>query len=200
MLGEPNIRDIHAMRIPVISFYLSLLLTVLPVCAATQIAGIELPDSYSLDGKTLALNGAGVRSKLFVKVYIGALYLQQTTHDAATALADTGPGSMQMVMLYKQVGAEKITHGWEDGMAANLDAATRARLADRLKRFNSWFSDLVRGDHVFIDYIPGQGTRLKINDAVRGTIEGSDFFQALLKVWLGSDPADPDLKQGLLGQ
>jgi hypothetical protein len=38
-----------------------------------------------------------------------------------------------------------------------------------------------------------------IADELRGTIEGADFFQAVLRIWLGDKPADSGLKRGMLG-
>jgi hypothetical protein len=47
--------------------------------------------------------------------------------------------------------------------------------------------------------LPRGDTRVWINDAQRGTVQGADFQRALLRVWLGNKPADTDLKQALLG-
>ncbi len=52
---------------------------------------------------------------------------------------------------------------------------------------------------VLIDFLPGSGTRITFNGAVRGTIAGEDFSRALLRIWLGENPADADLKKALLG-
>lgn len=179
--------------------YISLLVLPLLAQADTNISGVKLADQYSLGNEALTLNGAGVRSKFFVKVYVGALYLKKATHDAGQAMENPGAKSMQMVMLYKEVDAEKITQGWVDGIKDNLDKTEQSNIADRLKTFNALFPDLHAGDHVSMDFIPGQGTTLSLNQKTLGQIEGDDFFAALLSVWLGSVPADKNLKTGLLG-
>ncbi|HHJ16418.1 MAG TPA: hypothetical protein ENJ80_06945 [Gammaproteobacteria bacterium] len=178
---------------------LSLLFTPLLTLAVTKVAGTELADSYRLADSELVLNGAGVRSKFFFKIYVGALYTGKRSSDAGELLAAEGPKSMQMTMLYEKVSAEKITKGWHEGFEANLDDAAFKQVEERLKTFNSLFPDLHEGDVVRMDYIPGSGTRLSINDKQLGTIPGADFFKALLKVWIGKHPADDDLKEGLLG-
>lgn len=180
--------------------YLGLLTLPLLAHADTDIAGLKIPAHYELDGESLTLNGAGIRSKLFVKVYVGALYLRNTTHDAHQAIQAAGPKSMQMYMLYKEVDANKITRGWDEGISNNLSQETQSAIADRQKSFNALFTDLKAGDHVRIDFRPGKGTTLTINDRALGTVEGADFFRALLTVWLGPEPADDDLKEGLLGE
>ena len=181
------------------SVYISLLLAALPALAASGTAGVTLPETYTLNGQSLVLNGAGIRSKFFFKIYVGALYLATATDDAASALAEPGAKSMQMAMLYKEVDADKITEGWRSGFEANLPPGDLGRLTARLQRFNSLFPALHKGDHVYMDFVPGQGTRVTINGDLRGHIEGDDFFAALLQVWIGQHPADEDLKRGLLG-
>ena len=104
-----------------------------------------------------------------------------------------------MTMLYKEVEAGKITQGWNDGFSANLTNAELEPLKQRLKKFNALFPPLYKGDIVRMDYSPGTGTLLSINDRQLGHIEGADFFAALLKVWIGAQPVDKNLKKGLLG-
>ena len=180
--------------------YLSLIFAALPARSAVDIAGIHVDQSYRLSNQLLVLNGAGTRSKFFIKVYVGALYLGAPTTEAEQALKSSGPKSMQMIMLYKKVEAEKIAEGWSDGFKANLSPDELSALAARLKQFNSLFPDLRKGDHVYMDFTPGKGTTLKINNESRGQIEGADFFNALLRVWIGNHPADKGLKRGLLGE
>ena len=145
-------------------FYISLLFTPLLAQAETNIAGIELADSHQVSEQSLRLNGAGIRSKFFVKVYIGALYIGETSNSPAAILAAPGAKSMQMTMLYKEVEAEKITQGWDDGFKANLSDTELKSLEDRLKNFNALFPVLRQGDTVHMDYAPGTGTLLSIND------------------------------------
>ena len=180
-------------------FYISLLLPSLLAQADTKIAGVELADSYRIDQQALLLNGAGVRSKMFVKVYVAALYVSETSTSPAAILAAPGAKSMQMTMLYKEVEAGKITQGWNDGFSANLTNAELEPLKQRLEKFNALFPPLYKGDIVRMDYSPGTGTLLSINDRQLGHIEGADFFTALLKVWIGEQPVDKNLKKGLLG-
>jgi hypothetical protein len=182
------------------TFYISLLLCALPAQPATEIAGVTVSDSYQVGEQSLQLNGAGIRSKLFVKIYVGALYLGNTSGDASAVLAAPGAKSMHMIMLYKEVEADKITEGWSDGFRANLSDVELKPLEARLKQFNSLVPALRRGDIVRMDFRPGGGTLLSINDKQLGQIEGADFFNALLKVWIGEKPADPQLKKGLLGR
>jgi hypothetical protein len=57
-----------------------------------------------------------------------------------------------------------------------------------------------KGDVVTFDWLPEAGTRVGVNGVERGgTVAGADVYAALLKVWLGEDPASGALKKSLLG-
>ena len=166
-----------------------------------QVAGITLPDQVQPEGmeQPLRLNGAGIRRKLFFKIYIGALYLPEEEHSAAAILGGNAPNRVLMHFLYNEVSREKLTAGWQDGFEANHDAAAVKRLAPEIARFSSLFSDARKGDRIWIDHLPGQGTRVTINGVVEGRVPGDEFNRALLHIWLGREPASDDLKRAMLG-
>ena len=184
----------------VLTLLISLLVYSLPA-VAIEIEGIEIPETDSpADSKiTLVLNGAGLREKFFVDVYVGALYLQARTPDASAILSDEGPASVHMHFLYSEISKKKITDGWIDGLDANLSTSEQQALQPRVDAFNNLFTVLKKGDVLRIDYSPARGTEVRINGEWRGAVEGNDFFRALLKIWIGSNPISKSLKQDMLG-
>ena len=169
--------------------------------AAKEIEGVVIPDTLAAanSDSSLVLNGAGIREKFFLDIYIGALYLPARTPDASAILSDTGPASILMHILYGEVSKQKITAGWTDGLEANLSDQEMQALKPQLEKFNSLFQDLHKGDQIRIDYIPGTGTEVRINKELRGAVEGNDFYRSLLKIWIGSHPVTKSLKREMLG-
>jgi hypothetical protein len=54
---------------------------------AEEVAGVNLPQTQSVAGETLQLNGMGVvKRMIFAKIYVVGLYLQTPTTDAKTAI------------------------------------------------------------------------------------------------------------------
>jgi hypothetical protein len=170
----------------------------LPVLAM-ELAGVSLPDTTTVAGTTLKLNGMGIRKKLFIKVYVGGLYVKAPVHDAAAIVAADEPRQMVMHFLYKEVEAVKLTDAWREGFAGN-SASTLPALKERLDTFCSWWPAMKSGERAVITYAPGEGTTLEINGKKLGTIPGQDFARALFAVWLGDKPADGGLKEGMLGK
>jgi len=169
---------------------------------AAEVAGVSLAETVQVgeDGQILQLNGAGIRKKVIVKVYVGALYLQQKGSDPARILDDSGPKRMVLHFLYKELGAEKLADAWTDGFRNNQGDAELEKLRERLEQFNALFPTVRRGDRIEIDLLPGKGTAVRVNGKEVGSVAGEDFSRALLKVWLGPKPADKGLKKGLLGK
>jgi len=167
--------------------------------SAMKIAGVDVPQSLIIENKALILNGAGIRKKLFIKVYVGSLYLTQKQTAADKILSDPGAKSIVMNFLYKEVSTKKLVDGWNKGFADNTSAKEIKALQQRIYQFNSLFTTVYKGDAIRLDYLPGEGTQVRINGKIKGSVPGEDFYQALLKIWLGARPADADLKDAMLG-
>lgn len=177
------------------------LLLIFPLNAA-EVARVSIPDRITLEegGDTLLLNGAGIRYKFIFKIYIGALYLPKKTAEAEVALNAPGPKRILMHFLYDRVEQEALQKAWREGFSANHDEQVLARLEPRIERFSALFGDVVEGDVIWLDSIPGTGTRVYLNAELKDTIPGEDFFPALLRIWLGYEPVTTALKRAMLGQ
>lgn len=168
--------------------------------AARAVEGVELPEAVTArDGTSLVLHGAGVRTKFFFDIYVGALYLPAAGQPAETILASDQPGRVEMHFVYDEVSRDRLAEAWRGGFRDNTPAAVADAIADRRDRFIELFPAAVAGDVFAMEYLPGRGTRVSVNGEPRGTIEGHAFFRALLGVFLGPEPADRGMKAGMLG-
>jgi len=159
---------------------------------AMEIEGVDIPDTLSLpdSDKTLVLNG----------IYIGALYLESKTNDVNTIMNDTGAASVLMHFLYSEVTKDKLTDGWTDGFENNLSRTSMQAIEERVTMFNKLFQTVHEGDVIRLDYLPNSGTQVRINGELRGTVEGNDFFRALLAIWLGERPVTKALRKDMRGE
>ncbi len=179
-----------------------MVLLLLPLSSQSAVIGdVEVPDEVRVGDtqQRLILNGAGIRKKLFISVYVAALYLPQPQRDVQALLQSPPANRVLMHFVYSKVAKHKMDEGWREGFANNLEASVLAAVAERLERFASLFGDMREGDQVWLDYQPGAGTTVTINGESRGVIEGADFNAALLGVWLGDEPVSDKLKNALVG-
>lgn len=172
---------------------------------AAEVAGVKLDDKVRIapGGPELVLNGAGIRTRFFVKVYVGALYLPEKKTTAADVLALGGAKRMHLAML-RDLTAQQLADALNEGFAANNPPADqeryKAQLAELLGVMNS-LGAAKSGEAIALDFAPESGTRVLVNGAAKGKpIPDEGFYRAILKVWLGDKPVDADLKRGLLGQ
>jgi hypothetical protein len=165
---------------------------------ARDVAGVPVPDSATVGGRALVLNGAGLRSKFFVKVYVGALYLEQRSTDPAAIVA--ADGAWKVVMFFKrEVEKKQILGAFKEGFENN-SRGDLEKLLPGLARIDAIMKDLKTGDVLEIAYLPGAGSTVTAPGGATVTIDGKSFADALLRNWLGDKPADGDLKSGMLGK
>jgi len=171
------------------------------IAAAAEVSGVFVDDQIKTqDGAALVLNGAGLREKFWVDVYVGSLYLPAKSADVAEILSKPGPLRIQLDFIYKADAADKLLESWREGFEKNQDAASLKSLKDRIEQFYGYFdSSAVTRDQYRFDYQPGAGTSISKNKTSLGVIPGEDFRNALVEIWLGNHPADKDLKKAMLG-
>jgi hypothetical protein len=178
---------------------LTLLLWALPVLAL-EVAGVNVADKTKVGASELLLNGAGIRTRVVFKVYVGALYLTEKKSGAAEALAQKGAKRVALTML-RELSAQRLNEAFEKGIQANHSAAELEALKPRIAELLSLFTDAKKGDVILLDFLPESGTVVNVNGQAKGKpIPGEDFYRALLRIWLGDKPVDGDLKKGMLGQ
>jgi len=178
----------------------------LPFAAlAAEIAGVKLEDKIRIapNAPELILNGAGVRTRIILKVYVAGLYLPEKKGTTADVLALGGAKRIAMAML-RDLTAQQLTGALNDGFSANNAPADQDRYKAPLAELTAIMNALgeaKKGDVIALDYVPDVGTRVLLNGVEKGKpIADEGFYRALLKVWLGDRPVDSDLKKGLLGQ
>jgi len=186
------------LRATILGLMIALLAT--PVMAGNKVGGRTLPDNLEVGGETLSFNGAGLRKKLFIKVYAGALYLKAKSKDRAAVIAADEVMAIRMHFIYKKVESDKLTTAWNEGFVAALGADKSAHQA-HIDAFNDLFKDDATKDDVYdITYIPGTGVQVHINGQLKGTVDGGlDFKKAVFAIWLGDNSPVKDLGKAMMG-
>lgn len=168
---------------------------------AQEIEGVDIPEYVTLldPGNHIELNGAGLNTNSRLSTHIVALYLKKKSSNVDAILSMPGSKRVFMHFLHDQVEKEDLIKTWADGFKNNHSAEQFSALKARLEKFSTLFRAVKKGEVILLDYLPNIGTEVQINDDLIGLIQGKDFYQALLKVWLGSSPVDDRLKKTMLG-
>jgi hypothetical protein len=171
-----------------------------------DVGGVRFERRLEVGGNTLALNGAGIRYKAVFKVYAAGLYVpanlatKPSTPDAL--LAVTGPRRLAITML-REIDSNELGKLFTRGVEDNVPRSDYAKLVPGLIRMGEVFARhkrLMPGDTFTIDWVPGSGTVISVKGQPQGEpFKELEFFNALLRIWVGKSPADHLLKEALLG-
>ena len=171
--------------------------------AQVDVAGVKLEDRMDLHGSALQLNGAGIRYKAIFKVYTAGLYMGKKASTTEEALAAPGPKRVAITML-RDIDANELGKLFTKGVEDNSPKSEMVNLIPGLLRMGQMFADqkqLKAGDTFTIDWLPGTGTVITVRGVAQpDPIREQAFFNALLRIWLGPNPADWKLKDALLGK
>jgi hypothetical protein len=166
---------------------------------ARKVANVDFADTADVGGQTLKLNGAGIRKKFIIKVYAGGLYLAAPSADAAAIVEADAPRLVRMVFL-RDVSKKQILDAYKEGFEKNSKGPGLAALVADLDKLGPALADMKEGSEMTVSYVPGQGTTVAAAGGGSVTVPGKEFADALLRNWLGKEPADGGLKDAMLGK
>ncbi|MDT8346474.1 MAG: chalcone isomerase family protein [Flavobacteriaceae bacterium] len=167
-----------------------------------EVSGVEVPATINVNNEKLSLNGAGIRSEFWIDLYVGSLYVPNKSSKASDYITSDNNISIHLNIVSKLVTSKKMVEAVEEGFDKATDGNT-GKLRKRIDQLKAYFMDdpIVKGDHIELNYHASkQSTEVKKNGKALGIIEGLDFKQGLIAIWLGDDPADSKLKKAMLGQ
>lgn len=172
------------------------LLSLLLSAHAGSLAGVTLPDTASLGGQTLVLNGLGLREKYTLDVYVGGLYLPAKSKDASAIIAAEVPKRVVMHFIYDEISKDKLAESLYEGLAKY---PAYNHLKPQMDKAAAAAEDVVAGDVMIYDYVPGKGTIITVKGKEKAVIPGAEFMRLVFNIYLGPKPANEALKAGMLG-
>ena len=170
---------------------------------AAELESVRMADTIKLTNRDLVLNGMGLRTRFGLRVYVAGLYVGKKSNDVTELLQQPGPKRIAIAMK-RNVDADTFLDALKDGIAANHNPQQLAALKDRIGKLSELIlaiKEAKQGDLLDLDFITESGTQLSINGKPMGQpIPGEDFYQALLRIWIGDKPVQDGLKAGLVGK
>lgn len=181
----------------------ALMLAVPAALAQATVSGVKFEETTDVRGAKLQLNGAGVRYKAVFKVYAAGLYLARKAGTMEEVLAVPGAKRISVTML-RDIDSSELGKLFSRGIEDNMEKKEFSKLIPGVLRMSQIFSDtkkLSAGDTFLIDWVPGTGTVLTIKGVPQSEpFKEPEFYNALMRIWLGPTPADWKLKDALLGK
>ncbi len=168
--------------------------------AQLDVSGVNVPLAFKSEESALILNGAGVREKYFMDLYVGALYIKNKSNDAQKIIDADESMCIKLHIVSGMITSEKMTSAVDEGFQKSTKGNTTP-LQDKIKQFKTVFSEKInKGDIYDLVYSKTNGTLIYKNGKLSASIPGLDFKKALFGIWLCSEPADEGLKKKMLGK
>jgi hypothetical protein len=188
-------RNLHK----VLPFVMTVASATAPATAAERVVeGVSLPETCAVAGKTLALNGAGLRTATIfnVRVWVGAFYAPAPVRSEADALASPGPLRFEFHFL-RDVSQARGAEAWRwqfqqsnqhayGGLAQDVETLARA------------FGPIQAGTVQAVELVEGESLVYE-DGALKARIPGRDFQVAFLSMFFGPKPPMESLKRAFLG-
>ena len=169
-----------------------------PHAGAAEINGVKLPDQVTVQGKTLKLNGTGLRQATILKInaYAAGLYLENAMHDGDAIANSDQLKSIEMVFM-RDVSAKQMADAFQEGFDKNCVAGC-TELKPHIGKLQGLLKDMKKGEPMAYHFL-ADGVEVTIRGQKVGKVGDKAFSHQLIRVWIGKNPPNTELKEGLLG-
>ena len=165
---------------------------------AISTASAELAPQMAAGGKVLRLNGSGGRTKTFVQVYEGGLYLLKPATDAKTVLESDEVMAVRIKVTSGFVSRTSLLSSLKEGLAQSSRGRPDAfaRETGQLQQLLQF--EIRKNDIYDFVYVPSEGLNVLKDGKNLGVIPGLEFKKAFFGIWLSDSPVDSDLRKKML--
>lgn len=168
--------------------------------AQVKVGDVKVPLTLINGETTMILNGAGLREKYFIDLYVLALYVKTKSTDPIKLMNANEPMAIRMYIVSGFVTSEKMEVVTDEGFIRSTDGNT-APIQSRIDQMKSVFAvKMNKGDIYDFVYIPEVGTQVIKNGILATTVSGFDFKKAFFGIWLYKKPTDSDIQDKLMGK
>lgn len=170
------------------------------VAHAARLEGQNFDNATVLAGRTLRLNGLGLRGVAWIKAFVAGLYLPAPSKDGAQILSMPGPKRLRLKIML-DAPSKELSKALQS-RAGREPEQVRVALGDRVNRLSATIDGIGKvkpGDVLDLDYVPDVGVQLRYNEQPVGVpVPGEDLYRVVLKIFVGEKPVDKRMKEGLL--
>ena len=177
----------------------SLSLAMPNVSNARGMAGRELAETVARGGRTLKLDGVGLREKFLFDIYVLGAYTESGSCDPARMVGDDEAKLLRMEFV-RNVPAGRLQSEVRKMVSTRVPKAASDKDRLQSETFILMYNfDVTSETIVEMLYVPGTGTIVTRNGESMGPVlPGKPFQEVLWSTYVGSDPCSPSTKKQIL--
>lgn len=176
-----------------------LVVACLLVGSAAYAGDTVMPNSMKAGDSDLILNGSGMRTKLFLDLYVAGLYVPTKTKDVVALLKKEDKMAMRLNIVSGLITSEKMSEATREGFEKSTNGNTAPIQKEIDEMISVFTAEIKKGDVYDMVYEPGTGTNIFKNGVLAKTIPGEEFRKALFGIWIGENPVQENLRASLAG-
>lgn len=170
-----------------------------PVHALTlHLAALVFATLASAAHSAARLNGVATHEELGQEQFIGGLYATTTTDSAISILTAQEEKRIQVRVTTDQLSSRRFKRMWIEGMAINSSPAELEKHAKNMASFSNMLNIKMQEGDIFSVDRSTSDVSVSINGVKLGSIDDPQFFDLLLRTWIGPVPLSSDFRQDLL--
>ncbi len=166
-----------------------------------EVEGVKFPSAVNFNNETLIFNGGGVREKLDINLYAAALYLKSKQSNRSAILKNNNTVVLKMKVISSLITRELMDIATEESFDKSL-GHRKSYYRKEINQFKSVFRDgFSVGDVYDITFVQGKGILMYKNGVGKVVISGKEGFkEGVFDIWIGENPIQEELRDGLLGK
>ncbi|ROM58177.1 hypothetical protein BK648_05330 [Pseudomonas poae] len=143
----------------------------------------------------LSLKSQTVLTYLWADVYAAALYAP--TGISARQAWDQQKDLRLTLYYFRDIDRSDVIKAATTTLERQQASTTLARLKPELEQLHGSFRDIRSGDRYALDFRPGRGLNLEINDTVVFSSRNAELAKVYLGIWLGEKGLSESLRNNL---
>jgi len=144
------------------------------------------------------LNGVAAHGELGKEQFIAGLYTSTLSNSANSILTNQEDKRLQVRVLASQLSSRRFRRMWIEGMAINSSPAELEKHARNMAAFSNMLKiKLINGD-IFTVNRTSDLVTVSLNGTTLGEIDDPEFFDLLIRTWIGPVPLSTEFRKDLL--
>ncbi len=166
---------------------------------AAELKGIQVDDTLKYEDQAFVLNGLGLRLATFfnIKVYVAGLYLPVKSQKADEILSQSGTKVLDMHMM-RDLSQSKLSGAIMDGFKKACVQDECKMFLKQAEEFAALQPEVKEGQRLRYIFSTAD-IKIFLDDTKLGEVKSTGFGTIMLKIWIGNNPPNKELKEGLLG-
>lgn len=149
----------------------------------------------------LVINGVALYEELGEPYYYGALSVKTPSSDSQNHLVNEAHRRMELRIVAKKISPRRFSKFWNESIATNNKETVLALFQKHIQRFLMIMKDdVIEGDRLVIEAFGSQRPVLiSLNGVDLLEVTDQDFFNVLLRCWIGNVPVTRQFREDILG-